>query len=172
MNKTKQLLSDYIDKCCGKLDTYPAVVVKAMDCISGQMPFKMKLAITLSELITFTSHLRKPIELHDGTAVPVNAIFFILAGSGASKDKSLNAIRKSLSIGYGQLEDRRKEFAKTKAESVAMLEGDTADNWANYYKAPKPLQAGLGTVEGLKHHFAEIAENPIGSGSIMSNEIG
>lgn len=171
-NKTKKLLGDYIDKCTGKVDSYPAVVVKAMDCISGQMPFKMKLAITLSELMSFTSHLRKPIELHDNTIVPVNSIFFILAGSGASKDKALNAVRKSLSIGYGQLEDRRKSYAKEKAESVARLEGDQAENWANYYKAPKPLQAGLGTPEGLSHHFAEIDENPIGAGSIMSSEIG
>lgn len=171
-NETKKILGDYIDKCCSKVDTYPAVVVKAMDCISGQMPFKMKLAITLSELMTFTSHLRKPIELHDNTIVPVNSIFFILAGSGASKDKALNAVRKSLSIGYGQLEDRRKAYAKEKAESVARLEGDQAENWANYYKAPKPLQAGLGTPEGLSHHFAEIDENPIGAGSIMSSEIG
>lgn len=171
-NKTKELLSNYIDKCTAKVDTYPPIVAKAMDCISGQMPFKMKLAITLSELITFTSHLRKPITLHDDTIVPVNAIFFILAGSGASKDKSLNAIRKSLSNAYVQLEDRRKNYAKEKAESQALLEGDSADNWASYYKTPKPLQAGLGTVEGLSHHFAEIDENPIGAGSIMSNEVG
>ncbi len=171
-NRTKKLLADYVDKCCNKVDTYPSVVVKAMDCISGQMPFKMKLAITLSELMTFTSHLRKPIELHDNTIVPVNSIFFVLAGSGASKDKALNAIRKSLSIGYDQIESRRKGYAKEKAENTARLEGDQAENWANYYKAPKPLQAGLGTPEGLSHHFAEIDENPIGAGSTMSSEIG
>lgn len=171
-NKTKKLLGDYISNHCSSVDTYPSVVVKAMDCIAGQMPFKMKLAITLSELMSFTSHLRKPIELHDSTIVPVNSIFFVLAGSGASKDKALNAVRKSLSIGYGQLEDRRKDYAKQKAENTAILEGDQSENWANYYKAPKPLQAGLGTPEGLAQHFSEIAENPIGAGSIASSEIG
>jgi len=171
-NETKLLLSNYVKTRCEKLDAYPSIISSAMDCISGAMPFKLKLAITLSELISFTSHLRKPIQLHDGTLVPTNAIFFALAGSGQSKDKSLNAIRKSLSSGYTQMEDQRKEFARTKAESTARLEGDEATNWAKYYKAPKSLQCGLGTVEGLVQHFADLSENPIGAGSILSNEIG
>tara|TARA_R110000744_G_scaffold170264_2_gene288395 strand:- start:1869 stop:4073 length:2205 start_codon:yes stop_codon:yes gene_type:complete len=169
---TKKLLGDYIESRTSKLDSYPDIVRKGMDTIQGSIPFKLKLAITLSELITFSSHLRKPIKLHDGTIVPTNAIVFALAGSGLSKDKSLNAVRKSLSFGYSQIEDQRKEFARTKAESAARLEGDEASNWAKYYRAPKPLQTGLGTVEGLMHHFAEIAENPTGAGSIMSSEIG
>ena len=169
---TKKMLGDYIEERTSKLDAYPDIIRKGMDTIQGNIPFKLKLAITLSELITFSSHLRKPIQLHDGTIVPTNAIVFALAGSGLSKDKSLNAVRKSLSSGYAQMEDQRKEFAKTKAESVARLEGDEAANWAKYYRAPKPLQTGLGTVEGLMHHFSEIAENPTGAGSIMSSEIG
>ena len=79
---TKKLLSDYIDVRTSKLDAYPDVVRKGMNCIQGNIPFKLKLAITLSELITFSSHLRKPIALHDGTIVPTNAIIFALAGSG------------------------------------------------------------------------------------------
>lgn len=169
---TKKMLGNYIESKTSKLDAYPDMVRKGMDTISGSIPFKLKLAITLSELISFSSHLRKPIKLHDGTIVPTNAIVFALAGSGLSKDKSLNAVRKSLSFGYSQIEDQRKEYARTKAESLARLEGDEAANWARYYKAPKPLQTGLGTVEGLMHHFAEIAENPTGAGSIMSSEIG
>jgi hypothetical protein len=170
--ESKKLLDDYIKERTSKLDAYPDMVKKGMDTIQGSVPFKLKLAITLSELITFSSHLRKSIELHDGTLVPTNAIVFALAGSGLSKDKSLNAVRKSLSLGYSQIEDQRKEFAKTKAESAARTEGDDAENWPKYYRAPKPLQTGLGTVEGLMHHFADIAENPTGAGSIMSSEIG
>ena len=166
------MLGDYIKARTEKLDAYPSIVRKGMDTIQGSIPFKLKLAITLSELITFSSHLRKPIQLHDGTIVPTNAIVFALAGSGVSKDKSLNAVRKSLSFGYSQIEDQRKEFAREKAESTARLEGDEVSNWPKYYKAPKPLQTGLGTVEGLIHHFADIAENPTGAGSIMSSEIG
>lgn len=169
---TKNLLENYVKDRTSKLDFYPDIVRKGMDTIQGNVPFKLKLAITLSELITFSSHLRKPIELHDGTLVPTNAIVFALAGSGLSKDKCLNAVRKSLSYGYSQLEEKRREYARTKAESAARLEGDDEENWAKYYRSPKPLQTGLGTVEGLMHHFAEIAENPKGAGSIMTSEIG
>ena len=169
---TKKLLGDYIKSKTDSVPLYPSIVGVGIDTIAGEVPFKLKLAITLSELITFTSHLRKPIKLYDGTLVPTNAIVFALSPSGTSKDKSLNVLRKSLSAGYEQLEDQRKEYARTKAEKVAVLEGDGAAEWRKYYTEPKPLQAGLGTVEGLMHHFADIAQNPMGAGSIMSSEIG
>jgi len=170
--ETKKLLKDYIDKRTKNLGPYPDIVDNGINTISGEVPFKLKLAITLAELITFSSHLRKPIELYDGTLVPTNAIVFALSASGTSKDKSLNTLRKSLATGYDQLEDQRKEYAREKAEKVAILEGEGPEDWQKHYVAPKPLQAGLGTVEGLMHHFADIAQNPMGAGSILSSEIG
>ena len=172
MSSTHELLESYIKARTTNLSPFPDIVQKGINTIAGEIPFKLKLAITLSELITFSSHLRKPIELFDGTLVPTNAIVFALSGSGTSKDKSLSTIRKSLESGYNQLEQGRKDFARERAEKVALLEGDGPEHWQKYYIAPKPLQAGLGTVEGLMHHFAEIAENPMGAGSIMSSEIG
>ena len=170
--QTKTLLHDYINKRISILGPYPDIIENGINTISGEVPFKLKLAITLAELITFSSHLRKPIELYDGTLVPTNAIVFALSASGTSKDKSLNTLRKSLSTAYDQLEDHRKEYAREKAVKVAILEGATEHDWQKYYVAPKPLQAGLGTVEGLMHHFADICQNPMGAGSIMSSEIG
>ena len=170
--QTKKLLHEYINVRTENLGPYPDIIENGINTISGEVPFKLKLAITLAELITFSSHLRKPIELYDGTLVPTNAIVFALSASGTSKDKSLNTLRKSLATGYEQLEDQRKEYAREKAEKVAILEGDGADQWQKYYISPKPLQAGLGTVEGLMHHFADIAQNPMGAGSILSSEIG
>jgi len=169
---TKKLLKDYIDKRTIDLGPYPDIIENGINTISGEVPFKLKLAITLAELITFSSHLRKPIQLHDGTLVPTNAIVFALSASGTSKDKSLNTLRKSLATGYEHLEDQRKEYAREKAVKLAILEGDTEHDWQKHYVAPKPLQAGLGTVEGLMHHFADIAQNPMGAGSILSSEIG
>lgn len=170
--KTKELLETYIAARLNSVGTYPDIVKRGIDTIAGEIPFKLKLAITLSELITFASHLRKPIQLFDGTLVPCNAIVFALSASGTSKDKSLNTLRKSLSTGYEQIEDFRKEFAREKAENIARLEGDGPHEWQKYYIEPKPLQSGLGTVEGLMHHFADIASNPVGAGSIMTSEIG
>jgi hypothetical protein len=169
---TYDLLEAYVNKRTSKLTSFPDIVQKGINTIAGEIPFKLKLAITLSELITFSSHLRKPIMLFDGTLVPTNAIVFALSGSGDGKDKMLNAIRKSLQQGYDELENGRNDYARARAEKLAILEGEGPEHWQKYYIAPKPLQAGLGTVEGLMHHFAEIAENPMGAGSIMTSEIG
>ena len=169
---TKKLLEDYVKARTNEVGPYPDIVQRGIDTIAGEIPFKLKLAITLAELITFSSHLRKSIRLYDGTLVPTNAIVFALSASGTSKDKSLNTLRKSLHIGYEQIEEQRKDFARVKAENMARLEGEGEDQWSKYYIAPKPLQAGLGTVEGLMHHFADIAQNPTGAGSIMTSEIG
>lgn len=169
---TKQLLNDYVQERTQNIDIFPEIVNKGIDTIAGEVPTKLKIAITLSELITFAGHLRKPIQLFDGTIVPVNAIVFALSASGTSKDKSLNAIRKAMQTAYDHLEDERKESAKEKATQKAILEGADATEWMKFYVAPKPLQAGLGTVEGLMHHFADIASSGKGSGSVLSTEIG
>ena len=169
---TFDLLKSYIDKKTKKIENFPEIVQKGINTIAGEIPFKLKLSITLSELITFSSHLRKPIQLFDGTLVPTNAIVFALSASGTSKDKSLNALRKSLVTAYFKLEEKRKKYSEEKAKNIAVVQGDDRENWQKYYTAPKPLQAGLGTVEGLLHHFADIASNPLGAGSILSTEIG
>lgn len=170
--ETIDLLDEFVKMRTNKLSPFPEIVQKGMDTIAGEIPFKLKLAITLSELITFSSHLRKPIKLYDGTLVPTNAIVFALSASGTSKDKSLSTIRRSLEIGYQQIEEERTVYAREKAEKIALLDGTGKGDWQQYYEAPKPLQAGLGTPEGLLHHFADIASNPLGSGSIMTSEIG
>ena len=169
---TKKLTEEYVKARTKNFGPFPEIVQKGINTISGDVPYKLKLAITLSELITFSSHLRKPIQLYDGTLVPTNAIVFALSGSGTSKDKSLNTLRKSLSTAYETLEEYRKESARERAARRAMTEGDSADSWEKYYRSPKPLQAGLGTVEGLMHHFADISLNPLGAGSITTSEIG
>ena len=172
MNDDLKLLDNYVKERTDKAPVFPEIVSKAVDTISGDVPFNLKLIIVLSELMTFSGHLRKPLKLYDGTVVPVNAISFALSGSGTSKDKALNAIRKSLSSAYIKLEEARREYAKSKAKKKAKLEGVPDDQWEKFYVSPKPLQAGLGTPEGLLHHFADIQSDSLGSGSLLSNEIG
>ena len=109
---TKQLLDDYIKERTQNLGPYPDIVENGINTISGDVPFKLKLAITLAELITFSSHLRKPIELYDGTLVPCNAIVFALSGSGTSKDKSMNTLRRAMGDAYEQLPEVLKTFAR------------------------------------------------------------
>lgn len=169
---TFKLLEDYVQLRTGDCPQFPLIVEQGMNTVSGEVPYKLKLAIVVSELITFVSHIRKPIKLYDGTLVPVNMITFALSASGTSKDKTLNAVRKALQGGYDTLEEVRKEAAESRAKDAAIATTGSADSWRQYYDEPKPLQAGLGTAEGLIHHFSEIASSGVGAGSVMSSEIG
>ena len=147
-------------------------VTRALQTISGEVPERLKLAIAVSELVTFTSQLRKNIVLYDGTLVPCNAFTFALSGSGTSKDSSMNMVRKALKPGYTVIEQRRKDEAKTKAEKMALLDGKSKDAWLEYYEKPKDLQAGLGTVEGITKHFHSLESDTLGAGSLNASEIG
>jgi len=150
----------------------PDFVHKLISVITGEIPEHLKVSIALSELITFTSHLRKHIQIHDGTLVPCNAITFSLAKSGVSKDSSMNMVRKVFKDALEVLNDMRKELAKQQAMQEAEEMGEEPSVWLKYYKKPKELYAGLGTVEGLVAHFKAIEDLPLGAGFIQSSEIG
>ncbi len=46
------------------------------------VPFSMKATIVVAQLTNFASQFRRNIQLLDGTLVPINAISFIISGSG------------------------------------------------------------------------------------------
>ena len=169
---TKSMLKAYIVERGGFTKEIHPMVESTLKVISGEVPERLKMSITLSELITFTSHLRKNIILHDGTEVPCNAIVFALSGSGTAKDSSMNMVRKALSPGYKIIDKIRKEGAKERAEKQALLDGKPKAAWLDYYEKPKDLAAGLGTVEGLVKHFHSLEAGRLGAGSINSSEIG
>ncbi len=172
MSTTKDMLFTHLKDSGAFINEVHPLVTKAINCISGEVPYRLKLSIALSELITLTSHLRKSIKLHDGTIVPCNAITFSLAKSGVSKDSSMNMVRKALASGYNQINNYRKDLAKYNAERAAVLDGREKEEWMSYYTKPRDLQAGLGTVEGIIQHFAELEQGQIGAGFISSSEIG
>ncbi len=169
---TEEILRQYVEERTKEVPPFVDAIQLGSDTVAGDVPFRLKLGIAISELTTFASHLRKPIKLYDGTIVPVNAIVFALSASGTSKDKSLNAIRKSMKRAYTKLQENRLEEAEKLAKKKARTEGDGTDEWRKHYKDPKPLQTGLGTAEGLIHHFADIARGKFGAGSVTSSEIG
>ena len=171
-NSTKEMLKDHLIAKGAFSDNIHELVTKTTNCIDGEVPERLKLIISLSEIITLTSHLRKPIQLHDGTIVPCNAISFALASSGVSKDSSMNKVRKALSPSYDLIDTYRKDLAKHNAERAAILAGKPKEDWPSFYTKPRDLQAGLGTVEGLVGHFSDLAQGDIGAASINSSEIG
>ena len=172
MNTTLDMLEEYLREKGAFTNEIHPLVVQTLNVISGEIPFRLKLAISLNELAVLTSHLRKNIELHDGTIVPCNMITFALAKSGVSKDSSMNMVRKALNPGYVIINDYRKQFAQHRAEQRAILDGKPKEDWLSYYEKPRDLQAGLGTVEGLIQHFAELEKGDAGAGYISSSEIG
>jgi len=152
--------------------TIHEVVNITSQTIGGDIPDHLKLSITLSELITLTSHLRKNIKLYDGTVVPCNAITISLAASGVSKDSSMNKVRRAMHPAYELIATRRKELSRKAAEQAALDDGQSSEEWLNYYESPPALQVGLGTPEGMVKHFSMLEESPLGAASINSSEVG
>ena len=169
---TLKMLEDHLKTSGAFTEKVHPFILTALNAISGEVPYRLKLSIALSEVITITSHLRKPIELHDGTIVPCNAITFALAGSGVSKDSSMNMVRRGLQPGYHMINEYRKDLARHQAEQRAILEGKKKEDWLSFYEAPRDLQPGLGSPEGLVNHFAELAKGEVGAAAVNSSEIG
>ena len=169
---TLEMTKNYLTERGAFTPTIHEVVNITSQIIGGDIPDHLKLSITLSELITLTSHLRKNIQLYDGTIVPCNAISISLAASGVSKDSSMNKVRKALQPAYEVVNQRRKQLARQSAEQAALDDGQSSEEWLNYYESPPALQVGLGTPEGMVKHFSMLEDSPLGAASINSSEVG
>jgi hypothetical protein len=60
------------------------LVVKSIPI--NTIPDRMKLIISISEIISFASQFRRNIWHWDGFELPINATSFVIAGSGEGKD--------------------------------------------------------------------------------------
>ena len=169
---TLEITKNYLTQRGAFTPTIHEVVSITSQTIGGDIPDHLKLSITLSELITLTSHLRKNIKLFDGTIVPCNAITIALAASGVSKDSSMNRVRKAMQPAYELITTKRKQLARQAAEQAALDNGESSEEWLNYYESPPALQVGLGTPEGMIKHFSMLEESPLGAASINSSEVG
>ncbi len=156
----------------------PPVITHLVGSVNNyRIPERMKLAIAVSEFILFYSQFQFKIKLHDGALMPTNSITFCIAGSGAGKDSSKDAVRMCFNEGYGKINDVRKAKAKAKAIEAARADGcenpSEFSEWKEYYKPPTPLfSAPNSTLEGLTHDFNNLQEESLGAGFIYSGEIG
>ena len=150
----------------------PPIVQAAVNCINTEAVTKMKIAIAVSELTTFASHLRKPIQFNEKLVVPTNSISTIFGRSGVAKDSSVNAVRTALSTGYDMLKTNREKEAKVIAQEKAINAGEEAEDFYKYMRVLRPLMPELGTEQGMTQHFAMLAEGNSGAGMISTNEIG
>jgi len=169
---TLELTKNYLTKRNAFTKEFHPLLSATMDLLATDIPNHLRLSISLSELITLTSQFRKHIKLHDGTLVPCNAISIGLYGSGISKDSSLSKVKRAFNPAYEVLDKKRKEYARKNAEIEALKEGESSEEWLNYYKSPTPIRVGLGTVPGMVQHFADTEDNPLGAPIIYNSEIG
>ena len=156
----------------------PSIITDIANSIpSNTIPYRMKLAIAVSEVIRFTSQFRKNILHWNGSSIPVNAITFCIAKSGASKDSSVSACRKCFEGGYEILQKKREEFVKKKAQELALDDGHDEDYldfsvYKDYIIPAPPFVIGVSTIEGLLQNLADSYKLGIGSGFLYTGECG
>ena len=166
----------YIQERGGFSGELPSIVKTLLTIASPEIPKNMSATIAVSEIVTFAGNLRRNIQLDKNTLIPVNAISFVLSGSGTKKDSTVNGIRKAFKKGYERIEHVRTEDAKKAAISLAKAEGrENPESFAVYsefYVTPPLLFAGISTEQGLFKHCNKLEAANLGCGLIYSGEMG
>ena len=147
------------------------------EVVLGDVAYNMKLSIAVSELMLYASQFRKYIKLpEDKTAIPINTIAFVLAASGANKDRTVKAIRSALSKGYHTIDIFRKQLATNAAIQAAKANGaEEPEKWENhkeFFKTPGTLFAAMTNSPAYLDHLAHIESLPVGAGYLYTGELG
>lgn len=170
-----------------KLETYlteknvfnyktPNIVTALIETIPTNIPYKMKLVLVISEIITFISQFRINIRHWNNSSIPINAITFLIAESGASKDSTLKTIRKNFKPSYDIINGKRKDEAKRiaieRATELGMENPTNYHTYSEFYTAPNPLFVAPSTTEGFIQHLNDIDKLGIGAGYLSTSELG
>ena len=135
---------------------------------------RMKAVIAIAQLSNFASQFRRNLLLWDDASIPLNAISFVITGSGDNKDSSIKAARKCFTSGFQMIENKRKSIATTKAIAAAKEAGEEPANEYDIYKAYlqpiPPIDIAPTTGPGLVQHINDIGELGISSGFVTSSE--
>jgi hypothetical protein len=136
---------------------------------------RMKSVVAVAQITAFASQFRRNIKLWDEvTEVPVNAISFVITGSGAGKDSSVKAARKCFKMGYELAEKAAIAKAVQLAIEEAKKEGlpNPQDEaiYRSYLKPVPPIDIMPTTGPGLIQHINDIGEIGIGAGFMYSGE--
>lgn len=136
---------------------------------------RMKSVVAVAQITAFASQFRRNIKLWDEvTEVPVNAISFVITGSGAGKDSSVKAARKCFKMGYELLEQAQLAKAVSLAVQEAKDEGlpnpEDEAMYRSYLKPVPPIDIMPTTGPGLIQHINDIGEIGLGAGFMYSGE--
>ena len=157
----------------GELDP---LVLQLTETVTGRVSQRMKLAIAVSEIILYASQFRRYIKLPaDDKHIPINGISIVLASSGASKDRTVNAVRGAFKSGYKLLDIERKKLASEQAIKRAEEEGvEDPEKWENhksFYTPPPTLFAAMTNEAAYLDHLASIEALPLGAGFTYAGEL-
>ena len=168
---TKAKLDEYNALSPG-LNTYTQKIINAIPYTTVHP--RMKAVIAVSQLTTFAAQFRRNVILWDDTSVPVNAISFVITGSGGGKDSSVKAARKCFSSGYTLIDATRKQQAIQQAIKAAENAGEDQANefdvYKNYLLPVPPIDIQPTTGPGLIQHINDISKLDISSGFLYSGE--
>lgn len=141
---------------------------------SPTIDIRMKAVIAVAQLTSFASQFRRNILLWDETSVPINAISFVITGSGAGKDSSVKAAAKCFSKGYELIETERKQRVRNIAiQSARDADDEPAteyDVYKKYLKPIPPIDIMPTTGPGLIQHINDIGALNISAGFLYAGE--
>jgi hypothetical protein len=135
---------------------------------------RMKATIAVAQLTTFASQFKRNVVLWDHTSVPINAISFIITGSGGGKDSSVKAARKCFKNSYERITSAVHEREKQKAILAAQDAGETSPDMESTYKdymnPIPPIDIMPTTGPGLIQHINDIGALDMSSGFLYTGE--
>ena len=170
-----------LDLTKAELDKFQALTPKlnghlqrVVDAIPYNVNPRMKATIAVAQLTAFASQFRRNIMLWDDTSVPINAISFVITGSGYGKDSSVKAAKKCFAPGYDMINDARKRLVTTAAIKAAAAAGESPaeeyDIYKSYLKPVPPIDIMPTTGPGLIQHINDIAALNLSAGFLYSGE--
>lgn len=149
--------------------------------VTNAIPFptvseRMKAVIAVTQITTFASQFRRNLQLWDNTPVPINAISFVIVGSGAGKDSSVRAAERCFTVGYEVLEKQVTQQVKLAAIRAAAEAGEELPEEFSIYKKYMmpipPVNMSITTGPGLIRHINDIEALPLTAGLLYSGEFG
>lgn len=135
---------------------------------------RMKAVIAVSQLTAFASQFKRNINLWDGTPVPINAISFVIKGSGYGGDSSVKVARKCFKPGYTIIDNTRKSQATKRAQDKARAAGEELPGeyevYCKYMQSVPPIDIMPTTGPGLIQHINDIGDLKLSSGFLYCGE--
>ena len=172
LEQAKELLENH-EAFVGPQNKYLQRVVEAISFPTINP--RMKSIIAVAEITAFASQFRRNIKLWDDvTDVPINAISFVITGSGSGKDSSVKAARKCFTAGYELVHQASHDKAIEQAIQEAKEEGlpNARDEamYKQYLKPVPPIDIMPTTGPGLIQHINDIGDLELGAGFMYTGE--